>query len=906
VKSGLCLSSILCSLVAAAWGADAKAAPTPKPTAEQIARWVGQLGDNEFRLREAASRQLWGAGELAEAALREAARSEDIEVARRAKEILDKFKWGIYPDTPKEIVELIGIYRDAEVPQKLEVVPKLLAAGTPGSKAIRKLLAVEKDLGVKRQVFNKVAENYPLLIASDNRAALEPRLEIGLELPGEGVASYAAYWLLRGKLDERIGSFEGMVKQAEPYKTAMVLAYLYRARGDLPAARRAAEKAAQAAEDTAKEEARELVRDVLFAAADWKELARLPEPDNSTPIYAKCEHWSFRAAFQHRAGNDKEFEAALAQLRKLDEEPGLLPPVRMHTAYLGAKACFLNDRPAEALELLTRSDHLTLHFNVLCAQHKYADALTLVEKSLGNLKELGALEDLQAHTLYLLGEKDKAQAIFARRAAAIKDGPNPEIFASLIDAEHRAGLQDQALAHCARLLPPLEQPGGNLLRPQVRLLFDKVFPGKTDAAVVWWVFLRQKYHEEEISHLLHRLHALLAGKTPAAEVKALVEEAERATLNAVVEADQRLAALAEVAHAAGLDDLACSCLEKALAALPKPAPGTAPDAVQKKRAAILLRLGDLLAERKQWPRAAERYRQAWEGDRREPLPLFLAGWALDRAGKADEGKKLMEQSHWLPLGDETSRYTFFVELSQRRHREASLREADLLARLGNPFSHRTGNALRRLALQAAARKDYATAARDYDLAMLGILRSSAYFVQDMGYVSVPGQVHRLRAAAELTAGRIDAARREIALAQAVQPGNVDLAIGLVPLLERAGSRKDADRLFADTLAVHEKLCRDYPRCASAHNSAAWVSACCRRNLDAALTHAARAVELAPDTPAYLDTLAEVHFQRGEKDKAVAVQKKVIELDPKKPYYRKQLRRLEAGDPAAERPMEDVD
>jgi predicted Zn-dependent protease len=906
VISRRCLPSILVSLVTAAvWTANGGAAPAPRPTAEQIARWVRQLGDNEFRNREEASRQLWAAGEIAEAALREAARSDDAEVARRARDLLDKFTWGIYPDTPKEVVELIGLYRDADAQQKLAVLPKLLAAGTAGSKAIRKLLAAEKDRNVKQQVFTRIAENYSLLISTDDRAALEPLLEIGLEMPGVGIASYAAYWLLRGKLDERIAAFEARTRESEPHKAATVLAYLYRARGDLAAARRAAEKAAGAADDAARKEAQELLRDMLFAAADWKELARLPEPDNETPVYAKCEQWSFRAAFQHRAGNDKEFEAALAQLRKLDETPGLMPPVRMHTAYLCAKAFFLNDRPAEALELLARGDRPAMRFNLLCAENKYADAFALVEQARAADKDPGALEDLQARTLYFLGEKDKAQAIFARRAAAIKDGPSVDAFAGLIDAEYRVGLRDQALEHCARLLPPLEQPGGNWLRPQLRLLFDKVFPGKTDTAVVWWVFLRQKYHEEEIPHLLHRLRDLLAGKTPAAEVKALLEEAERASLQGPEE-DLRPAALAEVAHAAGLDDLACSCLEKALAPLAKPAPGTEPVAAQRKRAALLLRLGDLLAERKQWQRAAERYRQAWQEDRRAPLPLFLAGWALDRAGHADEGKKLMEQAHWLPLGDEISRYDFFVELSRRRHREASLREADLLARLGNPFSHRTGNALRRLASEAAARKDYAAAARDFELAMLGILRSNAFFVQDVGYLNVPALVHRLRAAGELAAGRTAAARREIALAQAAQPGRVDLAILLVPLLERAGCHKDADRLYADTLAIYEKLCREFPRCAGAHNSAAWLSACCRRNLDAALAHATKAVELTPDTTAYLDTLAEVHFQRGDKDRAIGVQKKVIDLDPNRHYFRKQLRRLEAGDPAAERPAQDTD
>jgi tetratricopeptide (TPR) repeat protein len=76
----------------------------------------------------------------------------------------------------------------------------------------------------------------------------------------------------------------------------------------------------------------------------------------------------------------------------------------------------------------------------------------------------------------------------------------------------------------------------------------------------------------------------------------------------------------------------------------------------------------------------------------------------------------------------------------------------------------------------------------------------------------------------------------------------------------------------------------------------------RRDLDAALDHATQATKLAPDNPGYLDTLAEIHFQRGDKDKAIAALKKCIAMDPKRTYFTKQLKRFEAGDPKAELPM----
>src|SRR5579864_6008552 len=72
----------------------------PAPTKEQIAQWVKDLGDNSFEVRERATKRLWEAGEAAETAVAEAAKSDDAEVARRAGELAEKFRWGIFPNTP--------------------------------------------------------------------------------------------------------------------------------------------------------------------------------------------------------------------------------------------------------------------------------------------------------------------------------------------------------------------------------------------------------------------------------------------------------------------------------------------------------------------------------------------------------------------------------------------------------------------------------------------------------------------------------------------------------------------------------------------------------------------------------------------------------------------------------------
>ena len=435
-----------------------------------------------------------------------------------------------------------------------------------------------------------------------------------------------------------------------------------------------------------------------------------------------------------------------------------------------------------------------------------------------------------------------------------------------------------------------------------------LFPEQTTAATMWWMVLREKFKEESPTAVLKRLRALMEGKTAAKDVKAWIAEAEpliARSANTVARLAAQRQALAETAVKAGFDDLAVALLIKA-------------DSRE-----ALLRLGDLLAAKKQWAKAAERYRQAWHKElekmspgnqprfRRtivveialDPLPLYLAGDALIHAGQEKDGKKLIEQAHWIPLSNAATRYSFFLALMKRGHIKAAEREADMLLRVSEPNSFYSGEALRRVAIAALKCKEYLKAAKGFEQSMLRCLHPTVNFLSVSSYANVPAQIHQLCARSLLAAGKLDEALRQVDLALAASPGYVNLPIALVPELERRGHKKEAATLFAHCQGVYEKVCQAYPRCAWAHNLAAWMSACCRRNLDKALQHAEKAVELSPSTAGYLDTLAEVHFQRGHKDKAIAMQKRAIKLNPKKSYYRKQLKRLEAGDPSAERPSE---
>jgi tetratricopeptide (TPR) repeat protein len=265
----------------------------------------------------------------------------------------------------------------------------------------------------------------------------------------------------------------------------------------------------------------------------------------------------------------------------------------------------------------------------------------------------------------------------------------------------------------------------------------------------------------------------------------------------------------------------------------------------------------------------------------------------------------MDLAHLVPLANEDNRYLLAEALQKRGLKEAARRERELFLRLGEFTSWYIDEAVRLEANDALVRKDYLKAADGYERFILSCLRPSTGMVEIESYLLVPRFIHHHRARGHLAAGRLDEAVREARLALEAMPGSLDVAIDLAPELDRRGRKQDADELFQSVFEVEEEICRDFPKSAHHHNAAAWLGATCRRELDRSSAHAEEAVRLAPENPSYLDTLAELHFQRGAADKAIALMKKCLEIAPKRRYYQEQMKRFEAGDPKVPVPDENA-
>jgi len=112
--------------------------------------------------------------------------------------------------------------------------------------------------------------------------------------------------------------------------------------------------------------------------------------------------------------------------------------------------------------------------------------------------------------------------------------------------------------------------------------------------------------------------------------------------------------------------------------------------------------------------------------------------------------------------------------------------------------------------------------------------------------------------------------------------------------DSAGRPADARR---ERERVGEALQRALTRsetAASTLNALAWSVATHDLFLDEALAAARRAVDMEPKSAEILDTLAEVHFRRGEIDEAIRTGERALAADPESRYLEEQLQRFRSA------------
>ncbi|HUT13446.1 MAG TPA: hypothetical protein VMY42_23360 [Thermoguttaceae bacterium] len=137
----------------------------------------------------------------------------------------------------------------------------------------------------------------------------------------------------------------------------------------------------------------------------------------------------------------------------------------------------------------------------------------------------------------------------------------------------------------------------------------------------------------------------------------------------------------------------------------------------------------------------------------------------------------------------------------------------------------------------------------------------------------------------------DAAKRREYLDKAIEadPGDLDVLIACFGLPDRTAEyREKIVRLIKDETVSLRRQIAEEPASATAYNQFAWLAGNTGGDLEEALRYSKRSIELQPTYGGYYDTLAHVYFARGDYENAVKTQTKAAELEPHSGLIRKKL------------------
>jgi tetratricopeptide (TPR) repeat protein/cytoskeletal protein CcmA (bactofilin family) len=242
------------------------------------------------------------------------------------------------------------------------------------------------------------------------------------------------------------------------------------------------------------------------------------------------------------------------------------------------------------------------------------------------------------------------------------------------------------------------------------------------------------------------------------------------------------------------------------------------------------------------------------------------------------------------------------------------------ARLGKIYADRNENIKAQLVLEKAIKLNPKDAQSHYQLGRLvsneekwsraQSLLSNAIALNDRH-----GPSHYELGIVLLGREKVDSARDEFQKALDLEPENSAFTMGLVLalveekkldkslelLLPISKNEKDNPKLFFAICNVYTK--KGYFTVATKHceksfeldkgnykimNRLAWLYAKKSIKLKKAFELSTQTLKAFPKRPEFIDTLSEIHYVRGETEKAMAKIQEAIKLQPNNPYYKQQL------------------
>jgi tetratricopeptide (TPR) repeat protein len=846
----------------------------PKATFPTIEAAIKGLGNDDFDIRQQASEFLWRTGKPAQAELEVAAKDPDAEVRLRAMLLLRKIRLGITPETPVEIQQLIAAYYDGDRNTRQRVINDLRQRGS--FPTIFALLQIETDATTRQLFFTTLQSDVhrlaPQMIAANDWTVLEQWLELG-KGTDPGRAQLVAYWLLRDRLPQELEKAQQeLAKSPTDPAIASLVAMLLRAQGQ--------HEQALAVASAATFTTPALLQGLSREQGDWARLLKLHETKVAN-VRLESHRLALRGMAFRLAQDVGSANTAFEQLTA---------HAASDDVWYAGKALLLNDRPGEAIKLMSPGLQ-PMAFDLLVQRQEHVAALALAgvtNETVFDQEWLSKLTGQQSvRTSKTIDRFTYAAAIAAELRVLGKQQQYDKLHAFLMQA---AEADDQRGAYWYPLAK-LERGAGRqreLLNRYSRAvdrnhdyIFTQLFPKRLQPiALTWWQVLGLEARPLPPAVRLNAVAVALLPKTFKSDAEEIWPAARKIAeaRAAMPETDSALrarihVALAEAWQARGDREEADKQYQAAVSANPVSAEA----------------YGDALLTEQRWVDAAAQFERLVTANPGHTLGWYLRGLALRRAGQAEEADKLQRTANLMALSS-ASRYTLALALNDRNLKDEAREQWQLLQRTGFPEDQYVTIANQYLG-NLVAEKSPQAAADHWEQTRFHLLRPGINLLEQAGYLDIGTAIHRLRARHLLASGDKAAAIAELRLCQKLLPANIKLIEEFVPLLTKAGEAKAADELFENSFQIYAKGAKQFPQSAMLNNQAAWIAAISVRRLDEALAFAKDAVRLAPENPSYADTLAEVHFARGYREQALEWSAKALALDPDSKFHAERLEKF---------------
>lgn len=827
----------------------------------QARKLVLQLGDESYRVREEATKGLWGLGEIGIVAIREGMETDDPEVAHRSRILLQRILTGITPDTPRKVVDLVQRYFRSGVGGKKAVFQALLDA-----EAFVQMLRIyrfEED-EKSRQSCAELVEKavLPLTLkelVEGNVSQAEAMLRLA-PVSDQNSRRLACLLRVQDKLDREMEVVapaiayrdDGKVTEATRDFANRQLALL-RSKGRYTEARQLAEK---------------MDRSDIVAVMALFEGNPAPylqwymdRPKESPIVRAHAEivlnRWQLnheeadrlmrQMAEEAAGGGDERREAMLSLLLNGNLKAGL-PPLFQSNKDAAFTYYETVEQPTKAVQVLgyvgtaeEKAQWLEKRYQAM--RDDWADS----EKERYQVLTIASF-------LHTRGESAEGLGIM-EQISAIASGEGHTNWLEFIGRLNDLGgsLYELAFFIATKKLTPDSKE-----RDDLRIV-SHLF-GEGDSAPRLWHLLEslEKDKAKRII-LLGALYGFVHLEDE--KLRAFLEELEKKA----GEQEARVQTLADLLEAAEARDDAKASL-KLLEELVKL---DADEKWGKKLAAYYGYVSD-------WEKAAVSLRSILEKEPTNLRYLAVYGGVLVRADRTEESARPLETVEIFSL-DEPIR---LLRLAIDVERSGAIREAEgfwrKLIMTGGPSDWYWQTAASYFAKHARHNKQWRVAAAFAEVDAMQYLKGRSTTINPVGFIRKRFIADLYRALALHQEGNTEEAMKLFRSSFEILNGDGILADDYFPLLREAGLIEEHDRNFKIVYQRFQESIDSYPRAHNTYNSAAWMASRACRELPDAHEKIRKALSMRPRQAAYLDTMAEVWFAKRNREEAVAWSRKAVQ------------------------------